>query len=308
MQRISQNNQTEKYIADKSIYNFPIHIEEGFLSLQPVDKMLAHWHDDIEILQVLSGCMISRVGGCDTELGAGDIIYINSRQFHLNHTESANCNYRIIQINPKIFMFSIARNSSVERLFRDMGFRFFVFGAKSQENNEISGLIDLIITEYREKREFYELDMMSLICMILRKICKNYQPSEGVSVSLSDSDMEIQREMITFIYEHFSEKITLEQIAYSGHISRSKCCKLFLEYLSQSPINFLTDYRLKESCRLLSETNKPLSEVAQICGFSEQSYYNRKFKQRYGCTPRSYRKAAKGIGDVKMKSGIPVSH
>ncbi len=306
MERTLQNDNSGKCHTDYNAYDFPVHIAEGIFSPYPGDKMLAHWHDDIEILQVLDGRMISRVNGCDTELGSGDIIYINSRQIHFNHTVNNGCHYRTVQINPRIFLSAMPKNSAVERFLKDIRIRFYVYFNGSEENREISELIDLIICEYKEKQEFYELDVLSLVCKLFRKICNNYNIPDSVTVSLSDSDLEIQREMITFIYEHFSEKITLEQIAASGHISRSKCCKMFQQYLSQSPISFLTDYRLKESCYMLSETSNPLSQIAQCCGFSEQSYYNRMFRRKYGCTPLTYRKSSKN--NVIIKDNSSVSH
>lgn len=293
MIKLSNNDRTVEYSFDYNSYDFPVHIEEGTFSTYPGDKMLAHWHDDIEILQVLDGKMISRVNGYDTKLGAGDIIYINARQFHLNYTESKDCHYRIIQIHPRIFLSAMPRNSVIERFLRDMGIHFYVYFGSSRENKDISDLMDLIVSAYNEKQKFYELDILSFVCRLFKVICKNYNFPDSVYVSLSDTDLEIQRDMMTFIYDHFAEKITLDQIAASGHISRSKCCKMFLQYLSQSPISFLTDYRLKESCYMLAETGKSLSQVAQCCGFSEQSYYNRMFKRKYGCTPLSYRKSFK---------------
>lgn len=295
MEKILSGNQIEKYHTDDNAYDFPVYIEKGVFSPYPVDKMLTHWHDDVEILQILNSSIISRINGYDIKLKKGDIIYINSRQLHMNYTENNDCSYRMIHISPKIFLSAMPLNSSVECFLKDIKTRFYVYPWNSKENKEISQLIDLIVCAYKEKKKFYELDVLSLVYRLFKKICDNSHISDFIPVSLSDSDMEIQRDMITFIYEHFREKITLEQIAESGHISRSKCCKIFLKYLSQSPINFLTDYRLKESCYMLSQTNRSLSQIALCCGFSEQSYYNRVFKRKYGCTPLTYRKSFKTI-------------
>lgn len=98
--------------------------------------------------------------------------------------------------------------------------------------------------------------------------------------------------MVSYLYQHYSEKITLDDIAASGHVSRSKCCRIFKHYLQQSPIDFLNAYRLKVSCSLLASTDKSITEIALACGFNHLSYFSKYFAENYGCTPREYRKQA----------------
>ena len=85
------------------------------------------------------------------------------------------------------------------------------------------------------------------------------------------------------------EKLSLDEIAASGNVSRSKCCRIFKHYLQQSPIDFLNAYRLKISCSLLTATDKSVTEIALACGFNNLSYFSKYFCQHYGCTPRAYR-------------------
>jgi AraC-like DNA-binding protein len=96
--------------------------------------------------------------------------------------------------------------------------------------------------------------------------------------------------MVDYIYSHYSENITLDDIAASGNISRSQCAKLFNRYTSLSPINFLNKHRLEISRELLRTTYLPIGEIALSCGFSDQSYFNRLFVKQYGITPFAYRK------------------
>lgn len=102
-------------------------------------------------------------------------------------------------------------------------------------------------------------------------------------------DLKLQNDMVSFLYQHYNEKITLEEIAAAGHISRSKCCRIFKHYLQQSPISFLNTYRLKVSCNLLDSTDKSITEIAFACGFNHLSYFSKNFYNHYGCTPREYR-------------------
>ena len=103
------------------------------------------------------------------------------------------------------------------------------------------------------------------------------------------SDIAIQKAMVSFIHQNYHKKLTLDAIANTAHISRSKCCKIFKHYLHQSPIDFLNAYRLKISCKLLTTTEQSITDIALSCGFNHLSYYSELFQRTYGCTPRAFR-------------------
>ena len=65
---------------------------------------------------------------------------------------------------------------------------------------------------------------------------------------------------------------------------------LFKKELGESPVTILSDYRLNLACKLLKYTNKPIYEVASHCGFSDELYFSRSFRKKYGVSPSYYRK------------------
>ena len=98
---------------------------------------------------------------------------------------------------------------------------------------------------------------------------------------------------MSFICRHYGEPLSLEAIAAAGHVSRSKCCQIFRKYVGQSPVEFLNAYRLKVGRNLLRDTERNVTEIATVCGFSHLSYFSRQFAAAYGRTPREYRRGAK---------------
>ena len=97
-------------------------------------------------------------------------------------------------------------------------------------------------------------------------------------------------DMTGFIQENFQKKLTLEEIAYSGHVSRSSCCNIFQDFLNKTPITYLTEYRLEKSLKLLHFTSYSITEIALQCGFTGSSYYTEIFHKKTGCTHSQYRK------------------
>ena len=105
-----------------------------------------------------------------------------------------------------------------------------------------------------------------------------------------EPDILVQRDMVSYIYSHYSESINLDEIAAAGKVCRNKCCQIFRRYLNQSPIDFLNHYRLEVSCHLLNNTKLSIAEICTACGFNHQSYYSKIFLRTYSCSPRDFRK------------------
>ena len=101
--------------------------------------------------------------------------------------------------------------------------------------------------------------------------------------------------MISFIQQHFSEKITLDQIALAGGIGQSKCCKLFGTYIHQTPNVYLTTYRLNKSTELLRMSDLNITEIAYEVGFNGASYYVEAFRKYIGISPSEYRQNLKNV-------------
>ena len=64
----------------------------------------------------------------------------------------------------------------------------------------------------------------------------------------------------------------------------------FKEYKGISPINYLIDKRILEAKHLLETTNHPIAKIADMTGFSSQSYFSQVFKRETQMTPNEFRK------------------
>lgn len=123
------------------------------------------------------------------------------------------------------------------------------------------------------------------------------EPSPDSDFARPDPDSTAQKAMVSYIYQNYSGKITLDDIAAAGHVSRSKCCRIFHDYLRQSPVDFLNRYRLESSRRLLGESGLSVTDTATACGFGHLSYFSKLFRECFGCTPKEYRKRSQSPTD-----------
>lgn len=82
-----------------------------------------------------------------------------------------------------------------------------------------------------------------------------------------------------------------------GHLARS----LNLHH-GTTPVAFVNQRRLHHASLLLTTTNESIGRIAERCGFSSQSYFDRRFSERFGCTPRAYRQPAQRVVAPKVQS------
>lgn len=98
-------------------------------------------------------------------------------------------------------------------------------------------------------------------------------------------------QVIKYVKQHFSEKITLQEVSDSIHISSSYLSRLFKSEMGRSFSDYLGEQRIEESKKRLLETDLPLGDIAYGCGFEDQSYFTKVFKKKTGIAPSRFRES-----------------
>ena len=92
-----------------------------------------------------------------------------------------------------------------------------------------------------------------------------------------------------YIDENFAEYITINDICKAASISKSVLYKNFTSYLGMTPIDYINQKRIDKACKLLLKSNLAIENVMTDVGFSNLSYFYKKFKELKGLTPKQYR-------------------
>lgn len=265
----------------------PLYIRNNLLSSYPDMRALCHWHEDIELIYILDGEMYYDVNEHKILLEKGDSIVINSKQMHYGYSHyKKECSFLCILFSPCIFknhsyifeqyVKPIIDNQNIEYLFL-------------KNNFEVRDIQIKILQLKEEGKDCFEFEIISKLFhlwSIIYRICK--KKNIICNNKIQPNDLLIQKKMVSYIYEHYSESVSLDQIASAGNVSRSKCCIIFKKYLKQSPIHFLNSYRLEVSCNLLKNTDENISNIAFSCGFNHLSYYSKIFYKKYNCSPSTF--------------------
>lgn len=275
--------------------DYPIYVRRGLLSYYPNHTAVNHWHDAIEFIAVTEGQMMYNVNGKVMPLHAGEGILVNSRQMHFGFSnEKTECDFICLLLHPVL----LCSSHSFERDFvlpfiRNDSIPFIFLSPDVSWQEEILGRIRAIY-ENRE-RSTAPLNILSAFADIWALLYE-HMPQNSSRGTPQDRDLTIIKNMTGFIQKNYAGKITLSDIAASGAIGQSKCCKLFLNYFSQSPMIYLNHYRLSKSIELLRDTDMTIIEIALSVGFGSASYYAETFRRWLGKSPTQFRKESRSLG------------
>lgn len=96
----------------------------------------------------------------------------------------------------------------------------------------------------------------------------------------------------SYVDEHISERISMSSLARETHISVSGIYKCIRASHGCTPGEFICAKRLKKAAALLLESELPISEIADMAGFSDAAHFSKNFKKSYGVSPLKYRRNA----------------
>lgn len=148
---------------------------------------------------------------------------------------------------------------------------------------DFSDILTDIVHEIKNQQPYFEEFLNICIDRIIFKILRNKGPAKKSRNAFSYA--------INYIDENYAQNINMQELAkslgYNDDYFRHAFKKIFLT----SPKNYLIDARIKQSKKLLAETDMSISDISFSCGFSSSSQFSLFFKKIVGCKPTEYRKA-----------------
>lgn len=277
---------------------FPITYYCDELATLPNHAGPLHWHPDFEIATAASGVLDFQVGRQHIILETGDSIFVNKNMLHGIKQLSGN----LPNPMPNIVFSGTVIASETSAIYQKYIYPiaccdtlpFIVFRDKNGWHDEVNRLVKNIYYQMNEQGRCYEMIVQRNLSNIFEYIFSNFEDlpkSETTRVQIN-AQIRIQK-MLSYIYEHYAEAVTLDDIAGAANISRSEAGRCFNTYMGCSPVDALIQYRLQTAHRLLNDTTFTLQEISYSCGFNSVNYFSRQFRKIYGYTPGQNRSLGK---------------
>ena len=99
--------------------------------------------------------------------------------------------------------------------------------------------------------------------------------------------------LVDYLNHNYSDKITVPQAAAMVGMSQFSFMRFFKQASGMTFVDYLTHLRVTKARQLLQNNELSIAEISGLVGFSDQSYFDKRFKEHFGKSPRTYREAAK---------------
>lgn len=120
-------------------------------------------------------------------------------------------------------------------------------------------------------------------------------PSPGPSDEAETSETEsaagsfIIRRAMDYMKEHYSEKLTLQEVADHCYVSTWHLSKLLNKYANKSFYDILNNLRILEAKKMLADPQKRIGDISDAVGYSDMAHFSRVFKRTEGISANEYR-------------------
>lgn len=266
----------------------------NFISATQRDETTWHYHKFTEIAFVEKGSGYHYMGDRRYVFKAGDLFIINSDIPH-NFVPFEEMTVSNILFLPDFIDLSQIMCPAFREITRE---HLLSYALEDEETfnriclppqllQHVMGLYRTMLSEFEIKRDGYlqmlRLLLLQLFVYIFRGIKSRQEQGRA------DSDKMLFDQITSYITEHFSKNITLEEVCAMAFLSKSQFCRQFRDHTGSSFKEYTQNLRINEACRLLAGTDRRIAEIARTVGYQDPKYFAEIFKRRLHVSPARYR-------------------
>ncbi len=268
-----------------------------YLCTIPLDftQVMLHWHQEIELIVIKKGQGCVSVDFETRIVTAGDMVMILPGQLHsIAQNEGHTMEYENIIFSPQMFVSGKNDLCALEFILPLIQFDRPTLTFITPSVSGYSNLTDCIIqidALCSAKAEGYQLAVKGYLFHFFFFLMHTKSNRDSASIIKTKSLHKLKL-IIKYIETNYANPISVDEMASLTFYSKSHFMKFFKTHMGAGFIEYLNDYRLTISTKLLITTELSILEVATQTGFENLSYFNRIFKRKYAKTPGQYRKTA----------------
>ena len=264
------------------------------LHVQIVDLQYCcvHTHSDIEILQILSGGLHVKTSHEEYDLTTGDVAIFSRNLSHgCQSSDSMPCCALVVQIDTS-FCASYFPNASNIVFEKSNLSDILTTPEQLSILDEIKHIcFDLAYNFFVQKIGF-EFRCISDLNRLFSYFLVNlpiHMLTDAEYYASLQAEQRMKR-ILSYIHRHYTEKITLTDIATHENLSVPYLSQMFHQHLNQTFQDYVKNLRFEHAIYLLQKSNLKIYDICIESGFSDPKYLNKMFHDIYHTTPAAFRK------------------
>ena len=265
-----------------------------FTKSENIKSHVWHYHPEIELIFVCGGSGKRQIGSNISYFSDGDLILIGSNLPHCGMTnENTNNEYEVvIQFSQDFLGTELWNAPEMNRIFQMLqaAKSGIVFGENVKKALE---------PKIKALSESSYLDKLLKLIEILDELAHT---NDFKILNAAKYYLQTQKEdndRINLIFNHvkdnFKNQISLEEVAGLATMTVPSFCRYFKKITNKTFTQFVNEYRITHSLKLLAEQPMSITEICFESGFNNFSYFNKTFKEHTKQSPSQYRKEFSNI-------------
>ena len=137
-----------------------------------------------------------------------------------------------------------------------------------------------------EVTRLYSITDFKTIMDMVNKNIDRLEESFGSSSSVLHREIETVKQ---YIYEHYSEELSVDALAQSVYMAPSYLSHVFKKETGQNISKFIKTYRMEKAREMLENTHNKIVNISYAVGYPNVSYFCQSFREYFGISPQKYR-------------------
>lgn len=251
-----------------------------------------HWHNDLEINLIREGEAVFQVYQKSYRVRTGEGFLLNRNVPHsCSSPGNEHVRYSTILVRPDFLYGDFG--SDVERkcfqpFLQNSAIPCIYLTGFDENGKEILQKLNQVEEAFDRKRFCYELKIKGLLCEAFAMILYGHRQELTKFVPANLQELERLEKMLNYLNMHFTEVISLQDLADQVHLSREVCCRLFKKMTGKTITGYLGEYRVNKSFSLVQSGQYSMTQITEMVGFSNPSRFASAFRKRFGCNPGEY--------------------
>jgi AraC-like DNA-binding protein len=238
------------------------------------------------------------VGDNITPLEPGDLVLVGANLPHIwqndeHSPDSKPVHCVLVQFEESFLgqaLLDLPALLPLRRLLKRAALGIHVTGKTRQR---AASLIEQLVRQHGLKRLATFLEILDLLAQ--SRQCRTIA-SPGFNPVWDAADQQRVSQVCEFIGQRLSQPIRLSEAARLAHLSEGAFSRFFRAHLRRTFPEFVNELRIGRACRLLAESDMPVTEIALACGYTNLSNFNRQFLRLKRRTPREFRQRVQPAG------------
>ena len=255
------------------------------------------WHNRLELYCLVSGSGQFQMGERLVEFSSGDLLIVDNLKLHgvVNFTQP-HSQAVVIYFRAELFY-------NLGSTVCDYTYLTPFYGLTEETvpilraNDPASGAIREALTKLLRcyfdalPDQYSRIGCKAYLSEILYLLSKHLGTSELARTEYLRRREQAQRlgTLIDYLNHNYSEKLTAPQAADMVGMSQSHFMRFFKQAAGMTFVDYLTHLRVSKASQLLRNNQLSIAEISNLVGFADQSYFDKRFKERFGKSPREYR-------------------